>query len=64
MKGEVMFSLEMKHIGKIEAVGTVQVFGYSAKRIDSTPRTISELLCGCSRRVCVGVLISAPLTTA
>ncbi len=29
-----MFPLEMKHIGKIEAVGTVQVFGYSAKRID------------------------------
>ncbi len=29
-----MSPIEMKHIGKIEAVGTVQVFGYSAKRID------------------------------
>jgi hypothetical protein len=25
-----MFPIEMKHIGKIDAVGTVQVFGYSA----------------------------------
>ncbi|MBN1311376.1 MAG: hypothetical protein JXB30_08140 [Anaerolineae bacterium] len=29
-----MFPIETKHIGKIEAVGTVQVFGYSARRID------------------------------
>jgi hypothetical protein len=29
-----MFPIEMKHIGKIEVVGTVQVFGYSAKRVD------------------------------
>ena len=29
-----MFPIEMTHIGKIEAVGTVQVFGYSSRRID------------------------------
>ena len=29
-----MFPTEMQHIGKIDAVGTVQVFGYSAKRAD------------------------------
>ncbi len=29
-----MFPIEMKHIGKIDAVGTAQVFGYSARRID------------------------------
>ncbi len=29
-----MFPIEMQHIGKIEAVGTVQVFGYSARRVD------------------------------
>ena len=28
-KGEIMIPIEMTHIGKIEAVGTVQVFGYS-----------------------------------
>ena len=27
--------LTLQHIGKIEAVGTVQVFGYSAQRIDA-----------------------------
>jgi hypothetical protein len=25
---------EMKHIGKIEEIGTVQVFGHSSRRID------------------------------
>ena len=30
-----MFPIEMQHIGKIDAVGTVQVFGYSAKQIDA-----------------------------
>lgn len=29
-----MFPIEMKHVGKIDAVGAVQVFGYSAKRVD------------------------------
>ena len=29
-----MFPIEMKHIGKIDAVGTVQVFGYSARKVD------------------------------
>jgi|GEM_PF-2830467 len=29
-----MFPIEMNHIGKIDAVGTVQVFGYCARRID------------------------------
>ncbi len=29
-----MFPIEMQHIGKIDAVGTVQVFGYSARKVD------------------------------
>ena len=29
-RGEVMFPIEMKHIGKIDAVGTVRIFGYPA----------------------------------
>jgi hypothetical protein len=29
-----MFPIEMQHIGKIQVVGTVQVFGYSSRRID------------------------------
>jgi len=31
-----MFPITMEHIGKIDAVGTVQVFGWSAKRIDES----------------------------
>ena len=29
-----MFPIDMQHIGKIDAVGTVQVFGYSARKVD------------------------------
>lgn len=29
-----MFPIEMQHIGKIDSVGTVQVFGYSARKVD------------------------------
>ena len=29
-----MFPIDMKHIGKIDSVGTVQVFGYSARKVD------------------------------
>jgi hypothetical protein len=29
-----MFPIQMKHIGKTDSVGTVRVFGYSARRID------------------------------
>jgi hypothetical protein len=29
-----MFLIDMKHIGKIDSVGTVQVFGYSARKVD------------------------------
>jgi hypothetical protein len=32
-EGEERFPIEMKQLGKIEAVGTVEVFGYSARRI-------------------------------
>lgn len=31
-KGEIMISIDMTRIGKIDAVGTVQVFGYSSER--------------------------------
>lgn len=29
-----MFPIEMQHIGKIDSVGAVQVFGYSARKVD------------------------------
>ena len=29
-----MFPIDMQHIGKIDAVGTVQVSGYSAREVD------------------------------
>jgi len=42
-----MFTIEMKHIGKIEAVGTVQVFGYSARnRLTDVRDAVYRLLDG------------------
>lgn len=38
-----MFPIDMKHIGKIESVGTAQVFGYSARKVDRDLQDLAYL---------------------